>query len=97
MSTVRRAVFLFSLLGILHGINAAAVSEAPGDHDQNCRVGIFEQEHIFPEEWEVLVDTYDYTFLYGSLFGRSVWKAMSYDDDSATVISYNFSACVLFT
>lgn len=83
-SPVRAAVLIFSLLGIFHG----AVAEAPGDQDATCRTGLDEIHHIFPEEWEVLVDSYDYRNLYGEVLGQSrpVWRSQGFDEDGLQVI-----------
>lgn len=57
--------------------------QAPGDHDATCRTGLYANNHIFPTEWRVLVDTYDYQNLYNQLsFPSPPWTANDVDGDS---------------
>lgn len=87
---MKEVIFISSLLAILHGV--FAFSEAPGDRDPRCRTLINEPEdYIFPEEWEVLIDTYDYFSLYNSLFGPSVWQERSFDGDGTSVYIFSIA------
>lgn len=81
LSTVRLALLIFSLLGILHG---TICREAPGDHDQSCRENLNAPLHDFPDEWEVLVDSYDYRDLFGTT-GNTPWSVRDFDGDNLQV------------
>ena len=69
--------FLFlSLLGLAWG-------QAPGDFDTSCRTGQHEEAHIFPDSWEVLLDSYDYSNLYDASLTvpGPVWVVTNEDED----------------
>lgn len=73
---------LFSLL-VAH--QTLAQLPAPQDHDAECRLGLNRANHIFPQEWELLLDTYDYFQLFNPSSTRSVWKSESFDGDNDRV------------
>ena len=52
---------------------------APQDFDKTCRNGIFEADHVFPEERKILLDTYDYESL------PDYWTLTSFDNDANQV------------
>ena len=56
-----------------------AWGQAPGDQDGTCRTGMNAALHDFPAEVKILMDTFDYTALYGS--ARSPWTAVDGDRD----------------
>ena len=80
-STVRQALIVFSLLGFLHGTISR---EAPGDHDDSCRENLNAPLHDFPDDWEILVDSYDYGDLFGTT-GDTPWSVRDFDGDNFKV------------
>ena len=74
-------ISIFSLLGV--ALQVAA--QAPGDHFQFCRNGTTTNSarHVFPEEWEILVDSYDYLNLFEG--NNAPWRSTSQDSDSDQV------------
>ena len=61
-------------------------AQAPGDHDPECRINMNEENHIFPENWKVLMDTYDYQNIFDpSGSGDPVWKQKDVDEDGQGV------------
>lgn len=70
---------------------ARVVAQAPGDYHPRCRYKnpeaenepfVLKDDHIFPSNWEVLVDTYDYENLYDNLFSfGNVWHPENVDGD----------------
>ena len=57
--------------------------QAPGDHDAFCRVDdVNNATHTFPQNWKVLVDTYDYINLFACSIPPPVWKERDVDGDS---------------
>lgn len=70
--------FLLSLLVAVSEV----LAQAPGDYDPTCRTGLNAPNHIFPEAWRVLVDTYDYENLYNPFeFGNVRWITADIDGD----------------
>ena len=53
--------------------------QAPGDYDETCRMGMDAALHDFPAEVKILMDTFDYTALYGS--AGTPWTAVDGDGD----------------
>ena len=85
MRTSVQVACLFSLL-------VAAVSEVsaanlpPEDHNPQCRTGFNTNAHIFPEEWELLIDTHDYMNIYDqSSSPPPVWAWSDVDGDNENV------------
>ena len=72
-----------------------ATAQAPGDHDEECRTGPNSDNHIFPAEWRVLVDTYDYINLFNSFisFPLSAWTVNDVDGDSQGWAQFVGSDC----
>ena len=69
---------------------------APGDHDSSCRTGFVNgPKHIFPDEWRVLLDNYDYTFLFSPDFFK-VWEDKSFDGNSLSVCKTNDNPLYIF-
>ena len=79
MKTSLKIAVLLSFLGLV--LEAAA--QAPGDHFDFCRTGLNAPRHDFPENWKILMDTYDYFNLFEN-FG-AVWTSTSQDGDSSHV------------
>ena len=62
-------------------------SQAPGDHDETCRTGINRPAHIFPSDWEILMDTRDYNNLFQ---GRGApWVKGDFDTDITRQVMRN--------
>lgn len=61
---------------------SGTASQAPGDHDPACRLGQNAASHIFPAEWRILVDTYDYSNLFNQLSLNAAWTVNDVDGDS---------------
>ena len=62
-------------------------SQAPGDHDEACRIGINRPAHIFPSDWEILMDTRDYNNLFE---GRGApWVKGDFDADTTLQVMRN--------
>lgn len=59
-----------------------ASGQAPDDHDSDCRTGMNEIRHIFPPEWEVLMDTFDYRDLFLS---TDTWEEADFDGQDLRV------------
>ena len=53
-----------------------ASGQAPGDRDTFCRTGQGARRHIFPGDWELMFDSFDYTNL------DSRWTVMDFDQNS---------------
>lgn len=70
-------------------------AQAPGDYDPSCRTGMNEDAHIFPQSWELLLDSYDYSNLYGSsetTASLPVWVATNEDGDGNNFnVNFNVS------
>lgn len=64
-----------------------ALGQAPGDFNPICRTSAStNQDHIFPNNWTLLLDSYDYQNLYNNITNPPpVWVAMSFDGDNANV------------
>ena len=78
--------------------------QAPGDYSLSCRKGIHAPEHIFPMEWKVLVDTYDYVNLFAGTIPPPVWKEGDIDGDTSNwqqlfsgSCQWNMRACTFET
>lgn len=77
MSSIKATVFIFVLLGTLR---AGLARMAPGDHDETCRTGRFSgRQNNFQENNVLLIDSYDYSRLYGT--GNSPWMSLDKDGD----------------
>lgn len=65
------------------------LGQAPGDYDPGCREGqLVAPLHVFPEAWEVVLDSYDYQNLYDEgLTIPPVWVARSFDTDADSNVS----------
>ncbi len=99
-----KVVILSSLLLLLSGlgaieecVNPTAVEyscprrSAPGDFDPSCRTGFVEApKHIFPENWRVLFDNYDYFFLFE--FGS--WVSADFDGNNLQVCVFNIPVVI---
>ena len=58
---------------------------APNDHDSYCRLNFnTRNQHIFPDNWRLLVDTYDYQDLFSGAPGAA-WLKRDLDSDSVGV------------
>lgn len=59
----------------------SSMSQAPLDYDNICRTNFrFANDHIFPENWKILLDSYDYQNLIGT-----VWEPVDADQDGLNV------------
>ena len=72
---------------------ALIVGQAPGDHDASCRVGNT-ATHVFPQNWKVLVDTYDYTNLFTGSIPLPVWKERDVDSHAVWTMSHCISITI---
>ena len=81
------AVLLRCLLSCLILLCPRAIrAQAPGDFDETCRTGrITAAQHIFPNEWVLLLDSFDYINLY--LGSGAPWTARSFDDTPSRSVS----------
>ena len=80
--TTWQATVILLILGVVH-----IFAQSPDDHDPSCRRGLINgPKHIFPDTWELLLDTHDYTSLFKAYAGfEPVWKCKSFDGDSNQV------------
>lgn len=63
-----------------------SLGQAPGDFDPACRTGRNELRHIFPADWTILMDSFDYSSLIGTSSGANpVWVRDDFDGDGEQV------------
>lgn len=70
---------------LLLGVVRLSFAQAPGDFNQRCREGNNAARHIFPNNWKILMDTYDYQQLFRPSSSRSVWEVRDFDNDGLKV------------
>jgi hypothetical protein len=79
-STIGVTLLTFST--ILH---CSSAREAPGDSDRTCRIGRNLLLRDFPDNWEVLADSYDYINLFRVTPGTPqeipAWGSRNVDQD----------------
>lgn len=80
------AVMITGLLCLLVGLSLAS-GQAPGDQTPKCRKGLHLDDHIFPAEWKILMDTFDYANLF------NVWILHDEDGDGVTWESFLGGVC----
>ena len=62
-----------------------ALGQAPGDFNPACRTGRNALRHIFPADWTILMDSFDYSSLIGSSAANPVWVQDDFDDNGFQV------------
>ena len=72
-----------ALLLLLIDLSLAS-GQAPGDYDRKCREGNNAAEHIFPAEWRILMDTFDYENLFDPFIRNPAWTTLDADGDGNT-------------
>lgn len=61
------------------------VAQAPGDYDDQCRnVFPFNQDNVFPADFRLLLDSFDYLNLFGTAL-PAIWLRQSFDEDASNV------------
>lgn len=77
-------VFLQTFATAQESCTAVPQSTCENTFDAECREGfLFQEDHIFPEEEKILLDTSDYTSLFTEDIER--WTSMDYDGDDKEV------------
>ena len=97
MNTVTQSALIFLLVEVVCVIALLPPNpqcqynnrDAPNDFNRRCRAGDNRLNHIFPDNWKVLVDTYNYQQLFRPGSSRSVWESEDFDGDGNTVIILN--------
>ncbi len=74
----------FLLLLACLGLIKTSLSQAPFDFDNICRTNFrFVNDHNFPNNWKILLDSYDYSNLIGN-----VWESRDVDEDGLNVSNH---------
>ena len=81
-----------ALLYLLIGLSLAS-GQAPGDFSPRCRRGIFLADHIFPAQWKILMDTFDYENLFDPTIREPVWTTLDADGDRSSWLSVVGGVC----
>ena len=58
---------------------------APDDFNIECRTGDNAALHMLPEDWVLLLDSFDYNDLVGG--SDPVWQSIDFDNDGNQVIA----------
>ena len=87
-------IALAAVLAIKFCCWSIAFGQAPGDYSATCRSGVNAAAHIFPAEWRVLVDNYDYQNLYNpDASPAPVWTDNDVDGDGLSYDSLVGGTC----
>ena len=60
--------------------------QAPDDYDRDCRTGNNEELHDLPEDWVLLLDSFDYNNILNP-GSNPVWQSVDIDGDGNRVMA----------